>query len=593
MNRRLAPWVAALRIARRQALRAKGRTALSAVMVGLPLLLIAAVLVLLPSMTPTEATTVRYALGETAQAHVELDPGCVPLSQMPNNKNSGLCGGGLDEHGNEVSDGEPLTPESTEALLAELVPGAQLATRWDLEATLPLPTGNGLDLSVRTLDTTGELASTVLVIEGETPKAAGEVGLSVAVADRYGFTVGDRLDLEIDGVSSATTITALLSDSDTSVLAAPGTVPIETASPSWYVLGDEPVTWSDIVVLNRGGAFVMSRDVLENPPAPTDVPFLQISAGWGGDSTQAAAGVGIVVALALLEVVLLVGPAFAVGARRQSRSLALVAATGGTRKDLRRIVLANGVVVGVGASVLAVALGVLGAMAATAWPYRDPYAIFPNLVVPPYVAGLVAVGTLVAVVAAWIPARQASRLDVVAALAGRRADATPRATTGVAGLVVAAVGVPLGAYGGYIGSSLLAGAGGVLVVLGLVAASGLLITAIGRLARRTGVATRIALRDLARQRGRTAPAVAAVLGAIAAATAGAVYTAAEAQHHEASWRPEAAMDVVKVRLSPWESTASATPEDAAAVTAAIQRIDPGAEVATLQMALPSEPPEEG
>ena len=40
--------------------------------------------------------------------------------------------------------------------------------------------------------------------------------------------------------------------------------------------------------------------------------------------------VALIVAMALLEVVLLAGPAFAVGARRQARTLALMAASGGT-----------------------------------------------------------------------------------------------------------------------------------------------------------------------------------------------------------------------------------------------------------------------
>ena len=43
----------------------------------------------------------------------------------------------------------------------------------------------------------------------------------------------------------------------------------------------------------------------------------------------------LIVVMALLEVVLLAGPAFAVGARRQSRTLALMAATGGTPAQSR------------------------------------------------------------------------------------------------------------------------------------------------------------------------------------------------------------------------------------------------------------------
>ena len=60
----------------------------------------------------------------------------------------------------------------------------------------------------------------------------------------------------------------------------------------------------------------------------------------------------------MLETVLLAGPAFAVGARRRRRDLALVAAAGATPAHLRRIVLADGVVLGAVAAAAGVALGV-------------------------------------------------------------------------------------------------------------------------------------------------------------------------------------------------------------------------------------------
>src|SRR5690606_8292863 len=393
------------------------------------------------------------------------------------------------------------------------------------------------------------------------------------------------------GGTVTATLTGVVSGSLGAAVMPRGSLELEHATTWWYVVGST-VPWSDVVALNDAGFHVISRDVLRDPPAPHEIPYEQHFA-WDTRSGDAVAQVGLVAALIILEVVLLVGPAFAVGARRQARSLALVAATGGTRKDLRRIVLANGVVVGLGSSMLAVALGVLGAAIAVRWPRYDPAMTFPNLVIPWWVVGIVAIGTLIAVLAAWFPARQASRVDVVAALAGRRSEARTRPALGIAGLVAAALGVPLAVYGGHVGSTALAGGGGVLVVLGLVAASGLLVAAVGRLARRAGVATRIALRDLARQRGRTAPAAAAVLGAIAAATAGAVYMAAEAQHNIASWLPEVDEGTVKVRLNTWGAISFGTDQDAAAVRAAILDIDPGADVATLDAAFPVEVPDAG
>ena len=79
----------------------------------------------------------------------------------------------------------------------------------------------------------------------------------------------------------------------------------------------------------------------------------------GTDNTAIYAVLALIGVMALLEVVLLAGPAFAVGARRQSRSLALIAANGGTPSQSRRVVLGTAVVIG------AVA-GIVGARSASA-----------------------------------------------------------------------------------------------------------------------------------------------------------------------------------------------------------------------------------
>ena len=581
MNRWFAPWAAALRIARRQALRAKGRTALSAVMVGLPLMLLAALAVLGFSVVPTDTTFVASQLGPNAQALLRPTD-CAPFAHPPNELNASACG---------LPDEDPrpgpltLADDDAAQLALDTVPGLELTEMLEGMVTLDDDPRRG-EVRIRQLDTLGPAADTVPLLEGRLPRSADEIALGAGTMRALTLALGDTVEVASGSATTTATITGVVSATLHSAVMTDGALPLDNPEPSWLATGATPVPWADVVALNDAGFQVMSRDVLHHPPAPHEVPYEQrYGSLFGSAGNEAVAQIGLVAALIILEVVLLVGPAFAVGARRQARSLALVAATGGTRRDLRRIVLANGVVVGLGSSVIAVGLGVLGAVIAVRWPRYDPAMTFPNLVVPWWVVAIVAVGTLIAVLAAWFPARQAARVDVVAALAGRRSEARTRPALGIAGLVVAALGVPLALYGGYSGSTALAGGGGVLVVLGLVAATGLLISAVGTLARRSGVATRIALRDLARQRGRTAPAVAAVLGAIAAATAGAVYMAAEAGHHEASWQPEVDVGTVKVRLEPWSSDVVATPEKAASVSEALRAIDPAAEIATLSVAV--------
>ena len=61
----------------------------------------------------------------------------------------------------------------------------------------------------------------------------------------------------------------------------------------------------------------------------------------GGTDDASVAVIALIVVMALIEVVLLAGPAFAVSARKQQRSLALMAATGGTPKQSRRVIVAG------------------------------------------------------------------------------------------------------------------------------------------------------------------------------------------------------------------------------------------------------------
>lgn len=92
----------------------------------------------------------------------------------------------------------------------------------------------------------------------------------------------------------------------------------------------EPVSWEDVLEANREGVLVRSGAVIVDPPPCVDVPlYAGSSSDDGGPGADEIALVVVVAGMAVLEIVLLAGAAFAVGARRQSRSPALVAAAGG------------------------------------------------------------------------------------------------------------------------------------------------------------------------------------------------------------------------------------------------------------------------
>ena len=159
----------------------------------------------------------------------------------------------------------------------------------------------------------------------------------------------------------------------------------------------------------------MPRDVFFHPQA-WDV---QNHASGPVDATALAIG-ALVLLFGLVEVVLLVGSAFAVGARRQVRDLGLVAANGGAAGDVRTVLLAQGLVLGVGASVLGALMGLLafhlGVPMYEVMAHRRVWAQDIDWL---SVTGLTLLGATTGLIAALAPAWSISRMSVVDALSGR------------------------------------------------------------------------------------------------------------------------------------------------------------------------------
>ncbi|WP_019135304.1 FtsX-like permease family protein [Cellulomonas massiliensis] len=549
---------AAGRIAARDARRAKGRTALVAVMVGLPILVGGLVGTLALSTVPTPARQAQAILGDQAQARIGglIQPG---LAQDA----TATSWYGADAPGAV----EPVDVASYEDALAGALPAGDrlVAVR---QGGARLSTGDLLAPGWSSvLEAPAEdLAALVVpdVRDGTLPDAPGQVAVGAAWARALQVGVGDRITLQPEqpsatggvelGEATAEVVGVLApAAGGASVYAVPGTVlpaPADAGRAAWFVLGDAPVTWQHVRAINELGSTVVSRHVVAHPPTRAELAALGIGADDGATSAGAVAMIAGVGALGVLEAVLLIGPAFAVGARRSARQLAVLASAGAERRHLRQVVLLGGVVIGAASSLVALVAGVaLAAVVRWVCLALDVMA-FPDLRVPwSYLPWGVVLGLVVATAAAWFPARAASRQDVVAALSGRRSEARPRRAVPVAGLVVLAAGLVAAAASVRSASTPLLVGGVVGIELGLVLSSGALVALVGRLAPRLGVAGRFAVRDAVRQRGRTAPAVAAIVAAIAGVVTAAVYVESGEQHRRAQYQPLAAEGVVVASFS--------------------------------------------
>lgn len=526
-------------------MRSKGRTALIAALVALPVLAGTVAIILVASAVPTQSRLMGWALGPEAQAKI-VWIGDVSLEQ-------GLeLDGGLPDY--YVPDEGPLdgaVPVSVveERVLAALPAGSELSRTWSVWTEVTGSAPRPGDVRTTELDPR-VMAGLVTLREGRLPAASDEAVVSRDVARRIGALVGssvrvshtnsvgrvegDDVALEIVGIYDVPTV------ADSAGLMAPLGAILDldaverdhtSAHPEigWFVHGEQPVGWNDVRSLNAAGAVVASRHVVDVPPPASDVSFVDQGADGGSSFSAATLSIGGAVAVfGLFEIIMLIGPAFAVGARRNERQLALVAAVGGDRRALRRIVLLGGVVIGGAASLGGIGGGIaVAAVARQVLNSRFAYSM-PEWNVPPLLLlALAAFGTSVAVAAAWVPARRAGRMDVVAALAQRRTTVVPRRRRSL---------VAVGILGASLAAALLGAGkespalmiGGVVGMLGgVVLLSGGVLGVIAHLAPRLGPAGRYAARDAVRQHARTAPALAAIVAAAAGVVAAGTFVSSK------------------------------------------------------------------
>ena len=236
------------------------------------------------------------------------------------------------------------------------------------------------------------------------------------------------------------------------------------------------------------------------------------------DSQRSDANVAVLVVFAITVLLALVGlvaaASFVIVAQRRQRQLGMLAALGGSPRHLRTVMVANGAAVGLVAAIAGTAAGVVGWLAARPATESAANRRLGTFALPWSLVALTAVLAIVtAVIAAWWPARQVSRLPITTALSGRPAPPRPvhRSVLAAAAMLVAGIALVTA------GNPNSEHAKPVLLSLGLLGRR----RRRGRhrsrrrrraraLARRLPFTPRLALRDLARYQTRTAASVSAI-----------------------------------------------------------------------------------
>ncbi|MEV6106184.1 FtsX-like permease family protein [Streptomyces sp. NPDC051940] len=290
--------------------------------------------------------------------------------------------------------------------------------------------------------------------EGEAPDTAGEIAIDAKTADRAGYEVGDTARMSVDGPVREERITGIFTTDDGNVAAGGTLVLFDTKTAQ--KLFAAPGEYSSIELSAKEGTSQAQLKAQAQRILPAEAEAQtgqkladdQAEAIKNGTSNLRTAML-VFAAISLFVGIFLIANTFTMLVAQRTKELALLRAVGASRRQVTRSVLIEAFAVGALASLVGLGGGVgigaalRSAMSGLGTTVPDgPLVISPSTVLISLV-----VGTVVTVLAAWLPARRAAKIPPVAAMSSVHAAATTKSL-----VVRNTIG------------SLLAGSGGALVI---------------------------------------------------------------------------------------------------------------------------------
>ena len=345
-------------------------------------------------------------------------------------------------------------------------------------------------------------------LSGRLATSAGETVLTSRAADELRLDIGDRFTpdrfgrpLEVVGL-----IRALAANTNTAYVADP----LPANAPVGVLVS---IDHDDPLPTVAGWAFSKTEEASRGRDKTEGVFWSYVGGGVG-----------------LLVLGTVVTAAFAISARRQLRTVGLLSSTGAAPRTVAWFLVAQGAVAGAVGS----ALGITAGVAVTHLVPRRLLESFANRPVDGPVTRIVdlipilLIGTGSAMVAAWLPARSASLVPTLQALAGRRP--LPRIPRRLPMLGTASIGAGCAlfaiAVAGNRGDSssslwaLVAVGGAVAVLVGTLAMAPWVVAGLERACTGWSQSWRLAGRSLARSRVRSSAVVGAICAVAASVVAG-------------------------------------------------------------------------
>jgi putative ABC transport system permease protein len=425
--------------------------------------------------------------------------------------------------------------------------------------SLPVPGGSD-PVEFRSQDPRGAYGDTRLALRGGSyPVHPGQVAVTDGVATLLGLEIGDTLALDGRRRTVVGTVENPRELSDEFALVTPASA---GAPDQVTVLVDASAASVDAFARSAEGDDWFAFAGTEVRP---------------GDQAANALAMFSVATVFLLLATLVASAGFAVIAQRRLRQLGALAAIGATEKHLRLVLLTGGAVVGAIGALIGAVVGLALWLAIV--PTIEPavgHRIDPLTLPWILLLATVIVAVLGATAAAWWPGRMVSRIPITLALSARPPKPRPTNHSTIAAALFIAVGIGSLALSNRDSEPLIV-AGILATILGTLLLGPLAIRIFARAAGRAPIATRMALRDLARYQARSGAALAAITLALGIAAAVVVIAAAE-EKKSADEPPNLSDRQIRVYTGATpgpEAVASRTPAELERMGAGVRRLAAG------------------
>ncbi|MFI1824869.1 ABC transporter permease [Streptomyces sp. NPDC020412] len=317
--------------------------------------------------------------------------------------------------------------------------------------------------------------------QGNGPAKADEIALDKETAKKGEYKVGDTVRVATNGPVKEYTLTGVFTTENGAVNAGGSLVLFDTAVAQELYL--KPGHYDTIKVTAKEGTADSAVLAGVQPLLPKDTDAETgtkladeeaelIKREMSNMSTMLLSFAGI----ALFVGIFLIANTFTMLVAQRTRELALMRAVGASRRQVKRSVILEALLVGVIASAVGFVLG-LGLAVGLRSLVGSFGAKIPNgplVISPDAILAALAVGVVVTVLAAWLPARRAAKIPPVAAMSSVHAAASAKSllvrnvigallTAGGAGLIAAGAGTSNGTTGRYMIAS-----GAFLALIGVI-----------------------------------------------------------------------------------------------------------------------------